>query len=128
MVRFLLICLAGAIGTGARYLLSLLAMRLFGADFPYGTLAVNVIGSFLVALFMFIGLESSSLPLTLRLALTVGLMGGFTTFSSFSFDTMRFFQEGALGMGLLNTALNVIGCLGASFLGWMGGRWLFSGP
>lgn len=124
MTRFLWICLAGAMGTGARYLLSAYAAKLFGAAFPYGTLAVNVLGSYLLGAATYVGLESSALPATLRLSLTIGFMGGFTTFSTFSFETMQYLQGGAWGMGVWNVALNVVGCLVACLLGWASGKWL----
>lgn len=124
MTRFLWICLAGAMGTGARYLLSAYAAKLFGAAFPYGTLAVNVLGSYLLGAATYVGLESSALPATLRLSLTIGFMGGFTTFSTFSFETLRYLQEGAWELCFLNVGLNVVGSLGACFLGWASGKWL----
>lgn len=124
MARFLWICLAGAIGTGARYLVSAYATRLFGASFPVGTLAVNLLGSYLLAAIMYVGLETSLISPTLRIALTIGLMGGFTTFSSFSFETLRYLQEGALMVGLVNALANVVGCIFACFLGWISGKWL----
>jgi fluoride exporter len=84
MTRLLWICLGGAVGTGARYLLSGWLLRVAPPGFPYGTLAVNVIGSFLLALLLQVPLTAESLPPTLRLALTTGVMGGFTTYSTFN--------------------------------------------
>ncbi|HEY1435116.1 MAG TPA: CrcB family protein, partial [Thermoanaerobaculia bacterium] len=74
MSRFLWICLGGAAGTGTRYLLSGWALAVLGAGFPYGTLAVNVIGSFCVGLIMQVGLATSLMSPTLRLTLTTGVM------------------------------------------------------
>ena len=82
MARFLWICLAGAAGTGARYLLSTWLSRASGPAFPWGTLAVNLLGSFLLGLVMEIGLATGVLPPTLRLTLATGLLGGFTTYST----------------------------------------------
>lgn len=124
MARFLWICLGGAVGTGARYLLSGWALKALGPSFPFGTLAVNVLGSFLLAVLMVVGLETTLMPPTLRLALTTGIMGGFTTYSTFSYESMKYFQEGAWGVGALNIAVTVLGCLGACLLGWSGGKWL----
>lgn len=124
MARFLWICLGGAAGTGARYLLSTWTMKAFGVAFPYGTLAVNVIGSFLMAGLMYAGIEAAVLPPTVRLALTTGIMGGFTTYSTFSFETMRYFQVGEWRLGILNVVLTVFGCFGACVLGWVGAKWL----
>ena len=81
MTRLLLICLGGAVGTGARYVLGGLVARWLGADFPYGTLLINVLGSFLIGLIQQVGLSTLLIPDTLRLVLTIGVMGGFTTYS-----------------------------------------------
>ena len=124
MARFLWICLGGAAGTGARYVVSGWTMRALGPAFPYGTLAVNVLGSFLVATLMVVGIETTAMPPTLRLALTTGVMGGFTTYSAFSYETMKYLQEGAWGIALVNLLANVVICLAACFLGWAGGRWI----
>jgi fluoride exporter len=118
MARLLWICLGGAGGTGARYLLSGWTLRRFGPGFPYGTLAVNVIGSFLLAVLMFLGTETDSLPPTTRLALTTGVMGGFTTYSTFSYETMKYLQEGAWLLAALNVLVTVVACLVACLLGW----------
>jgi CrcB protein len=115
--RFFWICLAGAVGTGARYLLSNAIARVSGDGFPFGTLAVNLIGSFLIGLIMHIGLSSEQLSATLRLTLTTGLMGGFTTFSAFSYETLRLYERGAWGMGALNVVGSVAACLIACWLG-----------
>lgn len=124
MSRFLLVCLGGALGTGARYLVSGWAPRVFGPVFPYGTLAVNVLGSFLVAVLMYVGTETTAMPATTRIVLTTGVMGGFTTYSTFSYETMKFLQDGAFGLAVLNVAVTVLGCLGACVLGWAGARWM----
>lgn len=103
MARFLWICLGGAIGTGARYLLSGWLLRVAGPGFPYGTLAVNVIGSFLLCLLMQISLAAEPFPPTLRVVLATGVMGGFTTYSAFNYETLRLFQEDAWLLGLAGT-------------------------
>jgi CrcB protein len=125
VTEFLCICLGGAVGTGARHLLSGWVLRLCGPAFPFGTLAVNVLGSFLLGLCMYAGVEVSALSPTTRLALTTGVMGGFTTFSAFSFETMRYVQQGAFLLASLNVVASVLCCLAACFLGWATGRWLF---
>jgi len=113
-MRFLLICLGGAFGTGARYGVQILAVRWMGSSFPYGTLAVNVLGSILIGLVNEVAFTSSLIPPTVRVMLTIGVMGGFTTYSSFSFETLELAKDGAwLGAGvnvLLNTALCLAGC------------------
>lgn len=122
MARFLLICLAGAVGTGARYLLSGWLLRLAGPGFPYGTLAVNVIGSFLIGLVMQISLSTELIPPTLRLTLTTGLMGGFTTYSAFNYETLQLVQEGSWPLAAANLGIIVVSCLAAGVLGVLAGR------
>ena len=122
MERFILICLGGAIGTGLRYLTSGLAARWLGADFPYGTLIVNVVGSFLIGLIQQIGTESLLIPDTTRLFLTVGIMGGLTTYSSFSYETVRLAQIGAWGQAWINVLVTTALCLSVCFLGIAVGR------
>lgn len=124
MERFLWICLGSAVGGGARYLVSGWALKILGASFPYGTLAVNLIGSFLVAGLMFTGVEAGVMSPTVRLALTTGVMGGFTTYSTFSYETMKYLQDGAWGLAVVNVLVTVLGCLGACLLGWAGAKWL----
>ena len=122
MERFLYICLGGAIGTGLRYLTSSLAVRWLGVDFPYGTLIVNVVGSFLIGLIQQVGATSLLIPDTTRLFLTVGIMGGLTTYSSFSYETLRLAQIGAWGQAWINVLVTTAVCLGVCFLGIVVGR------
>jgi CrcB protein len=121
-MRFFWICMGGAVGTGARYLLSGWTLKALGASFPYGTLAVNVVGSFLIGSLMYAGVEARMMPPTLRLALATGVLGGFTTYSAFSYETVKYLQEGAWGLALLNVVATVFGCLAACVLGWVGAR------
>lgn len=121
-----MVCLGGALGTGARYLVSAWTPKVLGPAFPYGTLFVNVLGSFLLGAVMYLGTETTAMPATTRVVLATGVLGGFTTYSSFSYETMKFLQENALHLALLNMALNVLGCLGACALGWAGARWMFA--
>jgi CrcB protein len=122
MERLLFICLGGAIGTGLRYLTASLAVRWLGADFPYGTLIVNVVGSFLIGLIQQIGATSLLIPETTRLFLTVGIMGGLTTYSSFSYETLRLAQIGAWGQAWINVLVTTAVCLGVCFFGIVVGR------
>jgi CrcB protein len=114
--RLLWICLAGAVGTGARYLIATWAAQRFGSAFPYGTLIVNLAGCFIIA-----GAMHAALTLgwsaNVRAAMTIGFVGGLTTYSSFNFETMRLFEEGAPTMAAVNMAITVVGGLVA---GWAG--------
>jgi fluoride exporter len=122
VTRFLCICLGGALGTGARYLLSGWLARAAGPGFPWGTLAVNVLGSFLLGAIMHVALTTELIAPTLRLVLTTGVMGGFTTYSTFNYETLRFFEEGAWLIGLANLGATVAACLAAGTLGLLSGR------
>ena len=124
LARFLWVCLGGAAGTGARWLLSGWMARALGTAFPYGTLGVNAIGSFLLGAIMVVGLETDAVPDTLRLALTVGVMGGFTTYSTFNYETIEYARQGALGLAAANVGATVVSCLGAGLLGLAAGHWL----
>ena len=124
MARFLWICLGGAVGTGARYLLSGWLLRAAGPGFPWGTLAVNVIGSFLLGLIMQVAVATDLLSPTLRLTLTTGVMGGFTTYSTFNYETLQYLQQNDWLMGSLNLAVTVVACLAAGTFGLLAGRLL----
>jgi CrcB protein len=116
MERFLWICLAGAAGTGARYLIALWAAQRFGSTFPYGTLIVNLCGCFAIAAVMHAALTLSWSP-TLRSAITIGLIGGLTTYSSFNYETSRLLEEGAAGAAALNAVVTIGGAFVAGWLG-----------
>ena len=123
-MRILWICIAGAVGTGARYLLGDWILRQTGPLFPWSTLVINALGSFLLGAIMQVALASEGFDPTLRVALTTGLMGGFTTYSTFNYESLRLFEEGALWLGTLNVGGTVIGCLLAGRLGMLLGRLL----
>jgi fluoride exporter len=124
MYRFLLICLGGALGTGARYLVAIGAPRILGSTFPYATLTVNVVGSFLLGAIMHVGLTTSLMSPGLRLTLTTGVVGGFTTYSTFNYETIEFLREGAFGLAGLNVVATLLLCLLAGALGLTAARWL----
>ena len=126
MARLLWICLGSATGGGARYLLSSWLLKLLGPSFPYGTLTVNLLGSLLIGGLMYAGTEAAILSTTVRLALTTGVMGGFTTYSTFSYETLRLFQDGRWGIALSNVLIHMFGCLLACLLGWLGAKSLCS--
>lgn len=121
-MKLLWICLGGALGTAARYLLSGWALQVFGTSFPYGTLSVNVIGSFLIGFINYLGFNSELLSPTLRIALTTGVMGGFTTYSSFNYETLQYFQEGIWWMGFFNLFVMIALCLAAGLLGFFAAK------
>jgi CrcB protein len=116
MERFVWICLGGAAGTGARYLIALWAAQRLGSAFPYGTLIVNLVGCFGIAAVMHAAL-TLGWPATTRAAVTIGFIGGLTTYSSFNYETMRLLEEGASATAAMNLALTL---LGGFMAGWLG--------
>jgi len=127
VTRFALICLGGAVGTGARYLLGGVVARWAGPEFPYGTLLINVLGSFLIAVVQQVGLTSLLIPDTLRLVLAIGVMGGFTTYSSFSYETIRLLEAGSWLAASVYVALTTALCLACCVAGLSLGRVLIEG-
>ncbi len=117
MKEFVLVCLAGAAGTGARFALSTSIGALLGTQFPYGTIAVNVIGSFLIAAIAYASAATELIPPTLRLVLTTGFLGGFTTYSAFNQETLVSLQQNLWGRAALNVGLTLVVCLVAGFAG-----------
>ena len=127
MERLAWVCLGSALGGGLRYLAGQAASTLLGVAFPYGTLFVNVTGSFLIGVIMHVGLASDAISSTARLFLTTGVMGGLTTYSTFNYETLGLLREGALFVAVLNLALTVVLCLAAGLLGLAAGRALAGG-
>jgi CrcB protein len=123
MERFLLICTAGAVGTGTRYLIGLGATKLFGPTLPLGTLTVNLVGCFFMGLVMALAASEHGLPDTTRLVLATGFMGGLTTYSAFNFETTRFlFTDKNYAGGALYFFTTAVGCVALGLLGALAGR------
>ncbi len=116
-MKLLYLGIFGGLGCVARYLMSGWVYNLAGRAIPYGTLAVNVIGSLLLGLIMEGSLRSTLLSPELRIGITVGFMGGFTTFSTFSYETVRLLEEGSLVAAGANILLNVTVCIAAAVIG-----------
>lgn len=125
MFNILLVAVGGATGSVARYLTGLAMTRLFGSAFPWGTITVNIVGSFIIGLLTELIARKFSAPLELRLLLVVGFLGGFTTFSSFSLDTMALFERGEGLTAFVYVAASVLLSLAAAFGGLALGRSLF---
>lgn len=116
------IAFGGALGSVARYLVSTAARMAF-PGFPWGTLIVNIIGGFVMGGIAAIALARPGFSDPLRLGLTTGVLGGFTTFSAFSLETMLLWRDGAVSTAFANVAANVILSLAACALGlWLGSR------
>jgi CrcB protein len=125
MAIVLSIGLLGAMGCLARYFLSGWVYGVFGRSFPYGTFAVNIIGAFILGLIMEIGLRSTLIPPTLRIGLTVGFMGGLTTFSTFSYETFRLLEDGEFLIASANVLLSILVCLAFTWAGIITARYLY---
>src|SRR5688572_12461526 len=119
-----LVFVGSGLGGVARFLLSRWITTTVGSVFPYGTLAVNTIGSFLISVVMYVSLNSQAISPNLRLFLTTGVLGGFTTYSSFNYETIALLREGMLLTACINIGATVIICGASGLLGVMTGRWL----
>ena len=113
----LVISLGAIFGANARWVISRYLAKVLGPVFPYGTLVINVTGSFIVGFFMIWASERVLLDPRWRLLIVVGFCGAFTTFSSFAFETMAYFQQGQWALMMTNFVSNNLLCLGAALGG-----------
>lgn len=120
MKNLLFVAMGGALGAVLRYGISSGIYTWFGRSFPYGTLVVNVVGSFLIGLLSILLVEKFDVPHEWRLALVVGVLGALTTFSTFSWDTLDLMQQGLMQRAFLNVLLNVVLCISVA---WLGALW-----
>lgn len=111
------IALFGAAGCIARYLLSIWVHDVLGRSFPYGTLLVNVVGAFLIGFVMEFAIRSTHLSANLRTGITIGFLGGLTTFSTFSYETFRLMEDGRFIVATGNVLVSVLLCLAFTWLG-----------
>lgn len=109
-----LFCAGGGL---TRYYLSGWIYSQLGRSFPFGTFAVNIIGAYFIGLIMQLGLSSTIISDTMRLGLTVGFMGGLTTFSTFSYETFKLLEEGQIVVAFINVLASVAVCLLFTWLG-----------
>jgi CrcB protein len=124
---FLYRAVAGALGTLSRYGLGGLAQKYTGSVFPFGTLVINVIGCLVIGLVMQIAANTDIIPANARIVITIGFLGAFTTFSTFSYETMKFLEDGAWVSAFLNISSNLGIGLIATFIGMLLGRIILGG-
>jgi CrcB protein len=124
MNQLLLIAIGGAFGSVMRFLMSTWVYSALGRSFPYGTLAVNILGSLLMGFLTVLLIERMSLGPEWRAAILIGVLGGFTTFSSFSIETFNLIEAGAYLKAITNMVLSVVVCIGATWIGVVAGRQL----
>lgn len=117
MTSWLLVALGGAVGTVLRRMVGLLSAQYLEAPFPLGTLAVNVLGSFSLGLVYYLAAEQTIAGVEARLVLGTGVMGGFTTYSSFNLETLLLLQQGQFSRALLYLGLTLTSCIVAGFAG-----------
>ena len=120
MMKVFLVGIGGFIGASSRYLMTIVISRFISSTFPYRTLLCNIIGAFLIGIFMAISSTYNWMSNEVRLFLTTGILGGLTTFSTFSYETISLFETGKYVMATVNIFGSIILCLGFSALGkWM---------
>ena len=117
MVTLVAIALGGAVGSVLRYLLAVWVHDRMPGGFPYGTLSVNIIGSFLIGVVFVIIQSRFPGSEIVRASVIVGLLGGFTTFSTFSLETLTLIQTGYWASAVLNIIVSVLSCIICAFLG-----------
>lgn len=116
-MKILIIGLGGFIGAVTRYFISGWVHRFVGSGLPYGTLAVNILGSFILGFFLLLAEDRFAISPAWRNFIAVGMMGALTTFSTFSFETLMLIQENLYGQVLLNVGFNVLLTIAAVWAG-----------
>ncbi len=119
MLHFLIVALGGALGASGRHLTGLISLKILGAAFPYGTLSVNILGSFLMGVLIAFLVKKTGFSHEWRLFLATGFLGGFTTFSAFSLDAISLWEKGAYQSAFLYVVASVIFSLLALYGGLM---------
>ncbi|MBU1437258.1 MAG: fluoride efflux transporter CrcB [Gammaproteobacteria bacterium] len=115
--QYLAIAAGGAIGASLRFAVSEWLVHLFGRAFPFGTLLVNILGSFVLGLLYGLLVTEQLAPNPWRIFIGIGVLGAFTTFSTFSMDTVLLLQQGAWLKAGANVVLNLVLCLTLAWLG-----------
>ncbi len=124
-MKFLYLALGGATGTILRYIISGLVYRFYDGFFPWGTFAVNLSGSFVIG-FLWESFERVSVSPNLRLFLLIGMLGAFTTFSTYSLESFNLLRDGEMRLALFNILLSNIVCIASVFLGFGASVYVFT--
>ena len=119
---YLLVAAGGAAGSVLRFAAGRLAIQLLGAGTVWGTLFVNVTGSFALGFFLAYALQRGEISADVRAMVAIGLLGGYTTFSTVSYDTIRLLESGDLGRAGINIVANLVVGLAAAYVGILSGR------
>ena len=122
MEKYLIVGVGGFAGSIARFWLGAYIGQRMGSRFPYGTLLINITGSFLVGFVMTVLTEKTSLSPNWRYLVPIGFIGGYTTFSTFEFETLRAMQDGQFTIGILNVVLSVLVGFLMVWMGAMAGK------
>jgi len=117
MNHLVIVAIGGGIGAALRHLVNVASLRLVGASFPWGTLAINILGCFLMGVFIEVLARRFNASNELRLFVATGILGGFTTFSAFSLDFAALWERGAAAPAIAYVFASVIGSLAAVFTG-----------
>jgi len=116
------IAMGGALGATARFAMSHHVYQWFGRDFAWGTLSVNILGSFFMGLIAVLFVDKLGVSAEWRAFIMVGFLGAFTTFSTFSYETMQYIEVGEINKAFLNIAVSITTCLVAVWLGMLAAR------
>ncbi|ODT06213.1 MAG: camphor resistance protein CrcB [Mesorhizobium sp. SCN 65-20] len=117
MLHFSLVAVGGAVGASLRHLANLVSLRLFGPNFPWGTVVINIVGSLAMGLFIGWLARKAGASNELRLFVATGILGGFTTFSAFSLDFATLWERGSLAAAAFYASASVVGAILALFFG-----------
>ena len=122
MKLIIYIAVAGALGTLSRYWLGTVVNRIFGSEFPYGTLVINVLGCLIIGYFMYVALNTADFNPILTTAFTIGFLGAFTTFCTFSYETIKLIENGSWFSAMINIMLNITIGLFSTIFGFFLGK------
>ncbi|UHS56541.1 fluoride efflux transporter CrcB [Agrobacterium vaccinii] len=125
MLNIALVAIGGAIGSVARYLVGIWGVKLMGPNFPWGTITVNVVGAFFIGLMVEVVARRFDASSEVRVFIVTGILGGFTTWSSFTLDTVVLFERGDLGLAAVYLLASLVVSFAAIFAGLALGRALF---